>query len=107
MTVVCVFLPFPSATIFLLVSFHSFLCALSFLCAYFVSVPFVVFIQPFICLEFLALCLCPLLSLSVSADPFLVFAGEALCVMQGPSSATHHQRSSGNTVSRIPQPAVH
>lgn len=39
--------------------------------------------------------------------PVFVFAGEARFVGKGPPSATHHQRSSGNPVSRIPQPDVH
>lgn len=71
--------------------------------SFFSASPFysaVEFIQDFICLAFLPL--------SFSANPFVVFcAGEAVCIQQGPSPATYHQRSGGNTVPRIPQPAVH
>lgn len=42
-----------------------------------------------------------------STEPSFVFAGEAICVMQGPPPATHHQCPGGDTLSRIPQPAVH
>lgn len=56
-----------------------------------------------LCLELLVPFPCLLLGLSLVS----VFTGEAVCIMQGPSSATHHQCSSGKPVSRIPQPDVH
>lgn len=46
-------------------------------------------------------------SLLASTETSLVLAGEAICVMQGPPPSTHHQRPGGDTLPRIPQPAVH